>query len=331
MSQAQAAYKTWKKYGFDVDFSAVKCETEQDWHDLRAKGIGGSDVAAIMGISPWSTPLQVWLQKTGREQPQDLSDNEFVYWGTVLEEKVADKFADEHPDMTIKQVKATLIDRLQPYMHANLDRMVIQADDTPAVLEIKTASARKTDEWEEGVPAYYLTQVTAYLAITGWKRAYVACLVGGNHYVEHIVERDEEDVLAVRTACEKFWEGFVKADIMPEITSSDQQAYAELTTPNSGEFITPSDKDTADAAIDAYLSACSVLKAAEHQKKEAATTLMSIIGSSKGIITDIARVTWIRSTSSKLDQKRLEAEHPELVKQYQQSYVRNGGIRVKEF
>lgn len=331
MSQVQAAYKNWQKYGFNVVFDAIKCDTEQDWHDLRAKGIGGSDVAAIMGISPWTTPLQVWLEKTGREPPRDLTNNEYVYWGTVLEEKVADRFAEIHPDMTIRNVKATLVDNLQPYIHANLDRMVIQADGTPAVLEIKTANARKADEWDEGVPAYYLTQVTTYLAVTGWKRAYVACLVGGNHYVEHVIERDEDDVLAVRSACERFWEGFVKKDVMPEITTNDQQSYAELTTPDSGEFVALDDTECADAAIDAYLSACSVLKAAEHQKKEAATTLISLIGDSKGLLTDIARVTWVRSAATKLDTKRLKADHPELFEQYQKPYVRNSGIRIKEF
>ncbi len=64
------------------------------WLETRNSGIGGSDAGAIMGMNPWKSKYQLWLEKTGQAEPEDLSGKESVYWGTVLETAVADRFSE---------------------------------------------------------------------------------------------------------------------------------------------------------------------------------------------------------------------------------------------
>ena len=64
------------------------------WEKLRNIGIGGSDAAIIAGLNRWKSPYQLWLEKTRQVEPEDISDNEYVYWGTVLEQLVADRFCE---------------------------------------------------------------------------------------------------------------------------------------------------------------------------------------------------------------------------------------------
>ena len=67
---------------------------EKKWLEARREGIGGSDASIIVGLNRWKSPFQLWLEKTGKAEPEDLSDNEYVYWGKVLEEVVANRFCE---------------------------------------------------------------------------------------------------------------------------------------------------------------------------------------------------------------------------------------------
>ena len=122
------------------------------WLEMRNKGIGGSEAAVIVGMNRWKSPFQLWLEKTGEVEPEDLSNNEFVYWGTVLEQCVADRFAE----LTGKRVtkRGMLQDEEVPYFFANVDRVVVGEN---AGLECKTTNAYAKDAWEgDNIPdAYY--------------------------------------------------------------------------------------------------------------------------------------------------------------------------------
>lgn len=71
---------------------STKDMTHEDWLAERRKGIGGSDIATILGLNKWKSPLQLFLEKTGKVQAEDLSDKEVIYWGNVLEDVVAKEF-----------------------------------------------------------------------------------------------------------------------------------------------------------------------------------------------------------------------------------------------
>lgn len=321
-------YAQFKRYGFGTDFTPVKLETDEQWREFRKSGMGGSDIAPIMGISPYRTALDVWLEKTGRQEPEDISDVEAVYWGNANEAAIARRYAEDHHECRVRRVNATLVgDR--DWKRANLDRMVIEPDGGPSVLEVKTASAYKAGDWVDGVPAYYLTQVMWYLAVTGWDMAHVAVLIGGNDYREYDVERDEEDVRAVTEAATEFWEGFVLTNTMPEVVGADVQALAGVLPQASDELSVPEDVAGADRLIGEYLDAKARKAEAEEEMRDAQAKLCKVIGGGRGIETDVARVTWTRSETSRFDSKRFQEEHPDVYEQYKKTGI-TSRFSVKE-
>ena len=107
----------------DLILSVKDAEDHDKWLKTRDLGIGGSDAAVIMGMNSYKSPYQLWMEKTGQVEPPDLSDNQYVYWGTKNEANIADWFQEE----TGKKVKrlGTLQSREYPFMLANVDRTVI--------------------------------------------------------------------------------------------------------------------------------------------------------------------------------------------------------------
>ena len=304
-----------RSFGYGTRYTLRKAMDDEEWHDMRRGGIGGSDVAPIMGISPYRTALDVWLDKTGRSG-DDAPGSEAMYWGTVNEEAIAKRFAEEHPDMQVTKVNQQLISCESAVFIADLDRLVVQKDGKPAVLEIKTASAFKDGEWKDGVPAYYLTQVQHYLMVTGWNKAYVAVLIGGNAYREYEVRRDEEDIAAIKAAELQFWNGFVLSNVMPEVVGGDLDTLAGMHPEPGEEYATPKDMAVTDELIRLYKEASEEEKAAALRKKDAQAKLCQLIGDAKGIVTDVAKVTWSRTVSQRFDAKAFRAEHEDLYSRY---------------
>lgn len=324
-------YKQYKRFGFGTRFMAWCCMDDKAWRLLRNTGVGGSDVAAVMGISPWKTPMQVWLEKTGREESPDLSHSEPVYWGTVNEETIARRFAEDHPTIKVRKINATLIDSEHEWRHANLDRMLITPDGKPEVLEIKTAAAYKADDWADGVPVYYQTQVMMYLLVTGWETAHVAVLIGGNDYREYTVERDEEDIQAVAKAVDSFWCDYVQKDVMPEVigTAGELGSLAQL-TPDAEGIRDEGANSELDKLLSDYDDACFSAKVANETKTRLAAKIAQAIGDDRGIQTDIYRATFVRSKRKSLDQQALKREMPDVYAKYVTEKVVNGGVRLKE-
>lgn len=315
-------------------FTLIRCTDNAEWLQQRTKGVGGSDVAAIMGLSPWRTPLQVWLEKTGREQTQDISDKPYVAFGNTMEPVIGKWYAERFPTFTVRRVNAICQSITRPWAQASLDYEVNDGRRW-GVLEIKTA--RTAQDWQDGVPDYYLTQVTHYMSVTGRPFADVAVFFrDACEYKVFRVERDPEDVSAVDQAVNTFWHDYVEAGIMPQLTGTAGEV-ASLTD----YYGKPADTFTqlhdaspeaveARQAIAEYLDAARAEKQAKEAKTKATATLAKLIGDGKGLDTDVARVTWVRSEITKLDTKRLQAEHPEIWQAYSYRQVRSGGLRIKE-
>ena len=318
--------------GANSVFKVIRCEDDADWLAQRTKGVGGS------GLSPWRTPADVWFEKTGRADPQDISDRPNVRRGVELEPFVGGKFAAAHQDFIVRRVNAICQSMERPWAQASLDYEVCEHEVTDrrsykwGVLEIKTA--RSDADWKEGIPAYYLTQVTHYLSVTGRDFAWLAVQFCGDHaweYREYRVERDEEDIAAVNESVDTFWHDFVEADVMPELvgTASEAQGLTQAYHEPTDELVSDYDADTLQLVSD-YQDAAERERQAKADKQRASTLLMAKIGDAKGIVTETARVTWSRSETESLDVKRLKAEAPEIWEQYARKQIRNGGLRVTD-
>jgi putative phage-type endonuclease len=193
------------------------------WAQARRGGLGGSDVAAACGLSPWATPYQVWLEKTGRADPElDTAALERMHWGTVLEPVLLGEWADRNPAYRLTGGAGLYVDAEYPWMLATVDGLAwTPGGELAGIVEAKTGTHRTAARWAEGeTPVYYVTQVQWYLRILGAPRAFVAALLDTSTYVERVIERDDELITDLVEAAAEFW-AHVEHDEPPPVDGSD--------------------------------------------------------------------------------------------------------------
>lgn len=180
---------------------ASTAEMSRDkWLEARRKGIGGSDVAVIFGLSKYKSPIGLWLDKTGQVEPEEAG--EAAYWGTILEPVVAQEFT-KLTGLKVRRRNAILQHPEHPFMLANVDRFV---DKQKAGLECKTASEYLKDQWEyDNVPDAYYLQCHHYMAVTGYSSWYIAVLIGGNKFKWAKIERNEQVIQRIIEGEAEFW------------------------------------------------------------------------------------------------------------------------------
>jgi len=316
--------------GENEKFTLTRCDTNEDWLAQRKLGIGGSDVAALMGLSPWKTPAQLFLEKTGRVEAEDLSDKPYVAFGNLMEPLIGDWYKIQYPKRTVRRVNAICKSIERPWAQASLDYEVKDPELGWGVLEIKTARSAK--DWQDGVPLYYLTQITHYMQVTNRPFADVAVFFRDTcEFACYRVEYDPTDGDVVREAVDEFWNDYVCKGVMPELVGTTGEVSDLLSAHGTAvsDFKTTTDQEAIEA-ISAYQLAAEREKQAKADKTKATATLSNLIGDAKGIVTDVARVTWVRSVQKRFDVKRFAQECPDLYEQYTTEYVRNGGLRIKE-
>ena len=227
--------KDTERYTLERFQQLTRAEREAAWLESRKKGVGGSDVSTIMGLNKYKTAYQLWMEKTGRMQPEDISDKWAVIKGNALENELRKRFRSNHPEMLVTDgTDKQFIMRRKPYLRASLDGILQREDGSFGILEIKTASNRRAGDWhdEDGnlrIPPYYLAQVEFYMLVTGWTWGYVYAAIGDDEPVEIPFKADVEDMAAIAAAAADFWR-FVTTDTPPQLTGSDvQKAFPEPT------------------------------------------------------------------------------------------------------
>lgn len=188
----------------------------EEWLKLRKGGIGGSDIGAIMGVNPYNSPFNVFIDKT-TNYIKDLSDNEAVYWGNILEDVVAKEF-ENRTGKKVAKMNAILQSVETPFAYANIDRRIIGEE---AGLECKTTNAFNADEWKDGeIPASYICQCQWYMYVTGFAKWYIACLIGGNKFVWYELRRDDELIGYMVERASEFWNNHVLSGEAPRVDGS---------------------------------------------------------------------------------------------------------------
>ncbi len=180
-----------------------------EWLDARRNGIGGSDVAAVVGANPWRTPLEVWLDKTG-QMPREGKTNERMGWGHRLEPVIREHYAAQRQRTWVDEVPGVLAHPSVTIAQASLDGLV-NAESGQWGLEVKTTG----QTWDRP-PDMYLLQVTWYMAVTGLPKFDIAVLSRGQEYSEFTVERDDrlcDDLLGY---ADEWWTQHVVAGTMPD-------------------------------------------------------------------------------------------------------------------
>jgi len=158
----------------------------EEWLAARSLGIGGSEVGTICGLNKWESAYALWAKKTGRIS-SEIPKSEPMEWGNRLEPVILEKFAEEHPELDVVTGAGTWCHKDRPWQIANPDALLRNRESGKwGVVEVKTAQFE--DDWSEGVPRYYETQVQWYLQTLGLDFAVVVALFHGNRYREYDVE-----------------------------------------------------------------------------------------------------------------------------------------------
>lgn len=276
----------------------------------RMEFIGGSDIAAVMGLSRWVTPLKLWAEKTGKIQNDVAS--EAAELGTELEEFVAKRFTK----MTTMKVRRDNTDFTHPeysYMRVHIDRRIIGTD---LILECKTCSAWKAKEWDgEEIPIEYTLQVNWELGIVSehlgrrFDEAWLAVLIGGQRFIYKAMKFDEDLFRKQVEFARTFWEEFVLKDQPPMAISGDSEALLALFPKASGELVKIEDKEKVEyinSALEHRSEISREIDEAMKEKDDIDSKLKQIVGETPGILTDRFKITWTPQVSRRADPEAMK-------------------------
>lgn len=190
----------------------ISYSSKAEWLTNRSIGIGGSDIATVIGVNKYKTDYQLWKEKTGIEVGEDISENEAVKRGIVSEPHLLGLLNAYYPEKKFFNPDITFKRKDKPWMLANLDGV---SEDLTEGLEIKTAKVRNLEHWKDSIPDQYYCQVQWYMGVTGIKKftlfAAVEVIsfddkeVPTRYLIEHHIDRNEEDIKYLEEEAEKFW------------------------------------------------------------------------------------------------------------------------------
>ncbi|MGW1277995.1 YqaJ viral recombinase family nuclease [Streptomyces tsukubensis] len=289
----------------------------EQWLDARRAGVGGSDIAAVLGMSKYTSPLELYLDKVGElgDVPRSPELVEAAFWGHQHEPTIASVFA-ERTGLGVVEGPGMLAHVERRWMLANVDRYVLDEQAQPSsLLEIKTRSAYQLDEWLLGVPDGPALQTHWYLAVTGYRHAHVAALLGGNRLIIHRVERDEALVAHLVEIVGQFWQNVLDR-VPPPVDGSEatESLLGHLYTVRSGA-VTVADPSDVLPLLDRRRE----LKAREartaDELREIDNRLKSVAGEAE-IVKTLGRTAFTWKQNGPLSTKRFAAAHPDLAQQY---------------
>lgn len=216
--------------------SVIIPKTHAAWLQERQTGLGASDAGTIIGVNPWKTNVQLWQEKTGQREPEDISDKPYVKYGHDAEPHVRALFALDHPELevTYESPYKIIRSRDHPWLFCTPDGELRDEAGRPGGLEIKTTeimNASKWREWDGRIPNQYYCQVLHQMLATGWEFVWLRAQIkfttrDGEKRAEmrdYYIDRDEveEDLKALLEAEKAFWENVqsrtMPAQILPEI------------------------------------------------------------------------------------------------------------------
>lgn len=180
-----------------------------EWVEARRKGLGGSEIAAVLGLSPFESPFSLWHRKSRLLGP--TVDNALMEAGRRLEPVICEKFADEHPEFTVAPT-GMWRSLCRPWQIASPDRRLTDADqsaDGPPVGLLETKFALYDDEWGEPgtdeIPPSYLVQTRWYLDVFGLDVCWVCVFIGScGEFRTYLVQPSTEDTDLMRGEAQTF-------------------------------------------------------------------------------------------------------------------------------
>jgi hypothetical protein len=305
----------------------------QDFSVDRSKYIGGSDIGAILGLSRFKTPLEVWMEKTGKEVKK--ADSLPLRFGSFAEEFVASEYSHS-TGLELLHDESAFIHSEHLMFYAHIDRLVMGdgLNSPPTkILECKTANPFSQGDWgivgSDEVPLPYLCQVAWYQAITGIDQADLAVLFGNSDFRIYEINRDKDLEKMILQKALHFWNEYVLKDIPPPPQSeTDCHTLFSKSDPNK--------------SVEAKAQTLELIKrlhilngeidSRESEVSHIKQNIMSELGEVETLTHEgVVLATWkAPKPSFRLDSKRLELEHPELASNYKIPVQNNRRLVVKQ-
>ncbi|MBB6600306.1 lambda-exonuclease family protein [Luteimonas sp. MC1825] len=299
----------------------------EEWLEVRKRGIGSSDAAAAVGLCPYKSQLELWMEKTGRAvHDEEPGQDSPMYWGTLLEPFVASAYA-ERTERKVRRVNAVLQHPTYSFMLANIDREVVGVPDVQ-ILECKTAGEFGSRLWRDGVPEYVQLQVQHQLAVTGKQAADVAVLLCGEKFEVHRIERDEAVISRLIVLEARFWE-HVTQDTPPPADGSESSARAlrSLYTGNDTSIDFSEDIELS-ATFDSLVLLREEIAQMDRRAEQMRQQLEWSMGDASRAIFPTGEITYRRSKDgTSVDLKGLTEAHPALAVEF--TVARPGSRRFR--
>lgn len=205
------------------------------WLEARSHYIGGSDAAAVLGLNPYKSNLELWQEKTGLVVPEDISEKPYVKYGHAAEGCLRELFALDFPEYEVGYTENNIwLNDAFPFAHASLDGWLTDQDGRKGILEIKTTNilqSMQKEKWDHRIPDNYYIQVLHYLMVTEFDFAVLKAQLkyefqGGDVMLQtkhYKIERSEvqQDILYLAQKEADFWKNVQAkkkpALLLPEI------------------------------------------------------------------------------------------------------------------
>lgn len=284
----------------------IAFKNHEEWLEIRKKYIGGSDAAAVVGLNSFSSPYTVWADKLGKLPPKE--DNEAMRLGRDLEDYVAKRFT-EQTGKKVRRKNFILWNSDYPFAHANVDRLIVGEN---AGLECKTTSVLNLKSFKNGeFPENYYVQCMHYMAVTGYKKWYLAVLILGKEFKVFEIERDEDEIKALMEAEREFWSCVEKGE-PPMIDGS------EATTNTIKTVLAESNDNTSvnlfayESTLEQYIALSKQIKELENLRDEMANKVKVFMDSSAKGESDKYKVSFLSTLRQSFDSKRFAKDNPNI-------------------
>ena len=281
----------------------IAYSTKEEWLSLRRNFIGGSDAGAVVGLNPYKSAYTLWAEKLGKVP--EFEGNLITEVGSYLEDFVATLFERETGNK-VRRKNRMLINSEYPFACADVDRIVVGEN---AIVEIKTTNSlpamRRFKNGE--YPESWYCQMTHYLAVGGFDKAYLAVLIGCREFKIFVLERDEGEIKALMLAEKEFWDKVEKK--IPPLADGSESTSETLTT-----IFPESTDDTVnlmayESDLKQYMTYTSLIKDIERQRDEVANRIKAFLGESGRGESAGYKVSWTSSERKSFDSKRFTTDH----------------------
>ena len=281
--------------------------SHEEWLDHRRTGIGGSDAAAIVGLNPYRSRLEVYADKLGLIPEKE--DSEAMRVGRDLEDYVSRRFMEATGKRVVRS-NTMWRSKEHPFMLADLDRRIVGEN---AGLECKTTSAwNKTDFEGKEIPLTYYCQCMHYMATCGFDRMYLAVLVLGKGFYWFTIERDEAEIASLIEAERDFWTNHIEKQIPPEADGSESSAVAVSAL--NGRKNEPQETKLlyeVEESLRNYTMLSAQIKELEKQADACKQTVMLYMGNSEYGETNGYKVTY-KATAPRCDTSMIKSKYPQI-------------------